>query len=131
MFWEIWRCWLAAASASPGADWWVQTFGEPGARTSVMDLLAFLGQTVYPADGVWRVLDVDLLIRRVSDLYPPAWGDILQIVVGGLVTTFSIMIILSITTWLLGKVAPRLAPAGKGGERKKDGPKAAAKGEDK
>jgi hypothetical protein len=107
----------AVAPASPG-DWWLGLFGEPGAATSAMDLLLFLARTLFPAGGIWQVLDVDALVARASTLYPPAWGDILRIVVGGLVTTFSIMILLAIITWGLGKVMPRLAPAGPGDDRK-------------
>ncbi len=109
----------AVALASPGADWWLRTFGEPGAATSALDLLLFLARTVFPAGGVWQVLDVNALMARVSTLYPPAWGDILRIVVGGLATTFSIMVLLAIITWGMGKAIPKLAPVGQGEDRKK------------
>lgn len=117
-----WGNWLWSLISGPlgGGSWWTDVLGEPGGADSALDLLTFLARAATPQDGVWEMMDVGGLFAEVSRLFPPAWPDVWRIVLGGLATTFSIMILLALITWLMGKTVPRLYPAKKGGDKGSD-----------
>ncbi|MBU0516588.1 MAG: hypothetical protein KJ621_17665 [Proteobacteria bacterium] len=119
MLWANWLWGLMSGPANAG-NWWTESLGEPGGATSAMDLLAFLARAGTPQDGIWGVLDVGALLGEASRLFPPVWSEVWRIVLGGLATTFSIMILLAVITWLMGKAVPRFFPTRKGGDKGAD-----------
>jgi len=124
MLWGNWLSGLLGGPANSG-DWWTNLLGQPGGATSALDMLSFLARAGTPQDGVWGMLDLGAVFEEAGRLFPPAWHDVWHIVISGLVTTFSIMILLSLITWGMGKVIPRLYPI------RKDGDKGSDKGGDK